>query len=99
MKIEIKDNRKELVLVTDENNFEKDIQNSKEKILDIAWTCWVEYFIDGQPEFRQSPHPDSSRVVDFNNKSIKARWNIQPEYKMTEQDFEKLISYIKEDLK
>lgn len=99
MKIEIKDNRKELILSTDEKNFENDIEKSKEKILDIAWTCWVEYHVKGQENLRLSSNPDSPRAVNFKGRTIKAQWNIQPEYKMTMFHLNKLLQFIKEDLK
>lgn len=97
MKIEIRNNRKELVLTTDEKNFENDIRKNEEKIKDIAWTCNVEY-ADGTC-LSDSPYQyNAHRVVVFNGKTLRAEWNIQPEYKMNDNDIKNLISYIKSDL-
>lgn len=96
MKILIKNNRNETILKSTTKKILEDLENNKNKILEITHCCQVSY--DDGTHLSTSCNPAKARrVVVYKNKTLLADWNIQFEYMMKDKDFEKLTQYIKDD--
>lgn len=92
VKITIKNNRYEVVLVTTNTKYKKDLTENKDK-LEMWWNCKIEYD-DGNIGY-DGVGWDARKVIYINDKYIYADYNFSFEGK--KNVYEQLIEYFNED--